>query len=200
MSVVKASLRAAEIPQPPKCGKPVKLSAHGTKVLSLIPIHLHPYNLKQSWPFYPSNLIFLTYRVEKEKGSASTAGPFVLFPTHRRLSEKGSAPMNLLPAPATTGVSSLPAQGQKLQTPSSPLPAPGSRLHASSIPLRAAVSERTGAVQRTHPNPVIPPTTCQIAPQRAPVSATCHSPKLPSPNLFGSSHLPQPHPPGVAHL
>ena len=74
--------------------------------------------------------------------------------------------MKLSPAPATTGVSSLPAQGQKLQTPSSPLPAPGSRLHASSIPLRAAVSERTGAVQRAHPNPVIPPTTCQNAPAK----------------------------------
>jgi len=40
-------------------------------------------------------------------------------------------------------------------------------------------------------------TPYQNAPAKAPVSATCHSPKVPSPNPFGSSHLPQPHPPGV---
>jgi hypothetical protein len=41
-----------------KCGKLVKLSAHGTEVLSLIPLHLHPYTLKEFWRFFYLNLIF----------------------------------------------------------------------------------------------------------------------------------------------
>jgi hypothetical protein len=40
--------------QNPKCGKIVKLFPYGTKVLSLIPHHFHPYTLKEFWPvFYP---------------------------------------------------------------------------------------------------------------------------------------------------
>jgi hypothetical protein len=43
---------------PPKCGKFVKLSAHGTEVLSLIPLHLHLYTLKDIWPVFDLNLVF----------------------------------------------------------------------------------------------------------------------------------------------
>jgi hypothetical protein len=32
-----------------KCGKLVKLFTHGTKVLSHIPHHFHPYTLKDIW-------------------------------------------------------------------------------------------------------------------------------------------------------
>ena len=39
----------AKCAKPPNCGKLVKLSAHGTKVLSLIPHHFHPYTLKDIW-------------------------------------------------------------------------------------------------------------------------------------------------------
>jgi hypothetical protein len=45
-------------PQTPKCGKTVKLFAHSTEVLSLIPLHLHPYTLKEFWRFFYLNLIF----------------------------------------------------------------------------------------------------------------------------------------------
>src|SRR5580704_7606886 len=46
------------------------------------------------------------------------------------------------------------------------------------------------------PYPGNPQTPCQNAPATAPVSVTCHSPKEPSANPCGSSHLPQSRPRG----
>jgi hypothetical protein len=43
--------------QTPECGKLVKLSAHGTKVLSLIPNRFHLYNLKDIWPVFKLDLV-----------------------------------------------------------------------------------------------------------------------------------------------
>jgi hypothetical protein len=46
-----------EIPHTPKCGKFVKLSAHGTKVLLFIPHHFHPYTLKDIWLVFVLDLV-----------------------------------------------------------------------------------------------------------------------------------------------
>ena len=43
--------------QTPKCGKPVKLFSYGTKVLSLIPHHFHPYTLKDIWRVFRLDLV-----------------------------------------------------------------------------------------------------------------------------------------------
>jgi hypothetical protein len=52
--------RYTEIGQIPHCGKLVKLFSHGTKVLSHISRHFHPYTLKGFWRFLVLDLVYLT--------------------------------------------------------------------------------------------------------------------------------------------
>jgi hypothetical protein len=50
-------LSANPNPKTVECGKLVKLFAHGTKVLSLIPYRFHHNKLKEFWPIFQLDLV-----------------------------------------------------------------------------------------------------------------------------------------------
>jgi hypothetical protein len=52
--------RFTEFGKIPNCGKLVKLFSYGTKVLSHISRHFHPYTLKDFWRFLVLDLVYLT--------------------------------------------------------------------------------------------------------------------------------------------
>jgi hypothetical protein len=49
--------KTSQTSKTPKCGKLVKLCAHGTKVLSLIPHDFHPYTRKDIWRVFVLDLV-----------------------------------------------------------------------------------------------------------------------------------------------